>query len=548
MKKITLAMLLFLVTLTASSQVTLVDPAGDGGFETGTTFEANGWSVANPSGANRKWYLGTGQPGYSGARSAFIGNNATTPAPGAQERIVHLYRSVTIPAGAENIVLSFKYKQAVADLFDGEVYDFIAVFLDPAVPVIDEYPEGGLLFGPYPEVSVPDYTTQTITLPNSMAGTTANLIFTFTGDTFAPNGAGAIDDVSLTCVIPSCASPSGLTSTTATENSIGISWATPNNMPAGGYQYFASLTGLEEIPNAATTPTGSVAGTSATVSDLFQGSDYSIWLRAKCSDTDFSSWIGPLYVTTLCTAQDVPYVQGFEANDGLGCIRLDDMNGATSWSLFTSGAEGAATGTNSVRYNWDETAAADDWFFLKGLNLTAGTAYELKFKYKASDGPEYVENLEVKYGTMPEGAAMTMGTIVTLEQINSALADSFAESVSTFTPNETGTYYIGFHCYSIPNQAFLYVDDVSVSTSLGVNTPNNFSVKYFPNPVKDVLNLSYDQNITGVLVYNLLGQRVIERQFNDTSVQLNIAELASGNYLVKVLTDNGSETLKIVKE
>lgn len=548
MKKITLMMFL-LVTSIATSQITLIDPAGDGGFETGTTFQANGWTVVNTANANRVWYVGTGQTGYTGSRSAFIGNNATTAATGAQDRIVHFYRSITIPAGAENIVLSFKYKQAVADLFEGDPYDFIAVFLDTAVPVVGSYPSiPGLIFGPYPEVSVPNYTTQTVNLPNSLAGTTNNLIFTFTGDTFTPNGAGAVDDISLTYELPTCASPLGLTSTNATETSVGISWPSSNTPPSEGYQYFAALTGLEITPGTGTVPTGSTTGTSATISDLLQGSDYSIWLRSKCSGTDFSSWIGPLYVTTLCTPQDAPYNQGFEANDGLGCIRLDNVNGATSWSLFTSGGNGAASGTNSIRYNWHETVAADDWFFLKGLNLTGGTAYELKFKYKSSDGPQYTENLEVKFGTSPDATDMTVGTIVTLNGINTTIADPFNESTSTFTPQSSGVYYIGFHCYSIPNQAFLYIDDISVSASLGVDQATNKFVKHYPNPVKDVLNLSYERGMETVSVYNLLGQKVLEKEVNQTTAQINMTTLASGSYLVKVQSGNLSETLKIVKE
>jgi hypothetical protein len=545
MKKITYVVMMLLAALTASSQVTLIDPAGDGGFETGTTFQANGWSVANPTDANRKWYLGTGQSGYSGARSAFIGNSATAAATGAQERIVHLYRPVTIPAGAENIILTFKYKQAVVDLFEGDVYDFIAVFLDPAVPVIDEYPEGGLIFGPYPEVAVPAYTTQTITLPNSLAGTTANLIFTFTGDTFSPNGAGAIDDVSLTYIIPNCGSPSGFTSASSGENSVDISWNAPVT-PSEGYQYYYSETATP--PVAGTQPSGTSTGTSTTVPGLNSGTAYNIWLRTDCGLDSYSSWVGPLMVSTLCMPQTVPYTQGFENNDGLECVRLDDVNGATSWSLFTSGGNGAATGTNSIRYNWHATSPGDDWFFLKGLNLTGGVVYELKFKYKSSDGPQLLENLEVKYGSLPEGSAMTAGTIVTLAGINSAIAGPFSESTSTFTPSTTGTYYIGFHSFSAPDQAFLYVDDISVSATLGIDAVKGMSVKHYPNPVKDVLNLSYDQNITGVAIYNLLGQKVLDKQLNQASVQINMSELASGHYLVKVQADNLNETLKIVKE
>ena len=38
-------------------QTTLISPTGDGGFETGGTFVANGWIESN--GANNPWVLGT---------------------------------------------------------------------------------------------------------------------------------------------------------------------------------------------------------------------------------------------------------------------------------------------------------------------------------------------------------------------------------------------------------------------------------------------------------------------------------------------------------
>src|SRR5437870_13444864 len=65
-----------LFSSSAFAQTTLVDPAGDGGFETGTTFAANGWTVVN--GATNKWFVGTAATGYFGARGAFIGTNSTT--------------------------------------------------------------------------------------------------------------------------------------------------------------------------------------------------------------------------------------------------------------------------------------------------------------------------------------------------------------------------------------------------------------------------------------------------------------------------------------
>jgi hypothetical protein len=147
---------------------------------------------------NRRWYCGTGQAGFTGVRCAFIGNNETTVGTAAGAKKVHLYKSITIPAGATNIVLSFKYKQAVSDFAGTTYYDYITVATGTAVPATGNlYSSGTVHFGPFPNVDTPTFTTQTVTLPNSLAGTTTNLVFSFICDNVDPKGYGAIDDVSL---------------------------------------------------------------------------------------------------------------------------------------------------------------------------------------------------------------------------------------------------------------------------------------------------------------------------------------------------------------
>lgn len=197
MKKITLLVLL-LSSLLGLSQVTLIDPNGDGGFETGATFAENGWSTAQQNGPNRKWYSGTGQTGFTGNRCAFIGTSETTVGNNNSARTVHLYRPIAIPAGATNIVLSFKFKQEISDFISPTYYDYITVSTGTDTPTnTNVFSTGTLQFGPFPNADVVDFTTQTITLPNSLAGTTTNLVFTFISDDLNPRGQPAIDDVSL---------------------------------------------------------------------------------------------------------------------------------------------------------------------------------------------------------------------------------------------------------------------------------------------------------------------------------------------------------------
>ncbi|KGO81881.1 hypothetical protein Q763_06330 [Flavobacterium beibuense F44-8] len=72
--------------------------------------------------------------------------------------------------------------------------------------------------------------------------------------------------------------------------------------------------------------------------------------------------------------------------------------------------------------------------------------------------------------------------------------------------------------------------------------------KYYPNPVSNVLNMSYTNTITGVEVYNLVGQRVIEKSYTQNEVQLDMSQLTAGTYMVKVITVDASSTIKVVKQ
>src|SRR4051812_38280971 len=99
------------VSLTGFSQV-VISPAGDGGFETGTTFAANGWTPINPASAANQWTVDNTAGVFAGARCVYVtntGGGAYNYTIGAA-KVCHFYRDVTIPAGSTGITLSFQWK------------------------------------------------------------------------------------------------------------------------------------------------------------------------------------------------------------------------------------------------------------------------------------------------------------------------------------------------------------------------------------------------------------------------------------------------------
>jgi hypothetical protein len=193
MKRIFTTWLLFAITGILHAQTTLVSGTGAGGFESGTTFAANGWTEVNGAQTN-KWYVGTAATGYAGARCAYVGTAATNNTYTiSNSSVVHFYRDIAFPAGQPNITLAFRWKG-----YGESGYDRMRVFL---VPVATALTAGTQLFsgqvgGDFNLNS--NWQSASLSLPCTAAGTTMRLVFTWINDaSIGTNPPAAIDNISV---------------------------------------------------------------------------------------------------------------------------------------------------------------------------------------------------------------------------------------------------------------------------------------------------------------------------------------------------------------
>ena len=180
------------------------------------------------------------------------------------------------------------------------------------------------------------------------------------------------------------------------------------------------------------------------------------------------------------------------------------------------------------------------------LNNTGLTNKEVNIsrnKY-GSNSTLFMEKMKVAYGTSAGFEGMTQ-ELANHDMINFNVA---LTNEVTFTPTSSDTYYFGFNAYSDACQYYLYVDDIVIDTNLSTPGLSAEKATIYPNPVKDVLNISHTGNITNVSVFNLLGQKVLNKNFNESKVQINLSDLTIGTYLVKTTINNQIITSKIVKE
>lgn len=120
---------------------------------------------------------------------------------------------------------------------------------------------------------------------------------------------------------------------------------------------------------------------------------------------------------------------------------------------------------------------------------------------------------------------------------------AFTDSAGT-VPTSLG----GVNIYSISTENEVYFDDYVFSdTNVGTQ---DFAAKGFsayPNPVNNVLNLQANEAISNVAIFNVLGQEVYRANINAMTSQVDMSQMASGAYFVKVNIGGVEGTVKVIK-
>ena len=105
----------------------------------------------------------------------------------------------------------------------------------------------------------------------------------------------------------------------------------------------------------------------------------------------------------------------------------------------------------------------------------------------------------------------------------------------------------GIDFYSFDTNNEMYLDAIIFSDALSVDESSLNLFNAYPNPVKDYLYLSSQATVDLVEVYDILGHNIMSINPNAISPKVDMSNLASGTYLVKVTIGNQSKTMKIIK-
>ena len=98
--------------------------------------------------------------------------------------------------------------------------------------------------------------------------------------------------------------------------------------------------------------------------------------------------------------------------------------------------------------------------------------------------------------------------------------------------------------YGIPNY------NMALSNTLGTNSPQKENILLYPNPVKDVLNITTSSILSEntIAIYSALGQKVLETKAISANVSLPISQLPSGVYFCRINSGTQNFTKTFIKQ
>ena len=256
-----------------------------------------------------------------------------------------------------------------------------------------------------------------------------------------------------------------------------------------------------------------------------------------------------LFIATCNFAQNLIENHSFELH-GVGYL-YTSVNTAANPYWYT-------TGGNNVRLFQNADFAQDQTNFVN-IGANANTL-NLRQDFTVEENTEY--NVSLWYQIWASSTTVTAlhptvtmrltdGTVVGSNEVLDGSRDNQSAWVEhTYTFNSGSNTDLIFYIERVTGGPVTRIDNVSVKAASAASLADleQFSFKSYPNPAKDIINISAAKNIDKIQIYDLLGKEVLNRNVESRSTEINVSNLAKGMYLVKAFIEDAVGTYKFIKE
>lgn len=512
--------------------------------------ENSQWSIVN-SNTNNKWYIGNAV-NYGGSQSLYVSNDNgvsnTYTTDNHSFDVIWAYRDIYVDSNYTDLVISFDCR-AYGELriFSGETYpyDFAKVFMGPPATPTSAYidgPDGSTQIG---DIICLDSNWHNVSVHyNSPFSGLQRIYFMWRNDgTAGTNPPAAFDNI----IIYSdyCAAPNSIAVDSTSTNSISISFIPVNTI---NQSWEAVIT--ENNQPIDTTQIVALTSPSYTFSNLLEDTQYTIYIRTNCGDTN-SFWISINQRTDCAPVSDLPYTEDFDSygtdNDSAFPSCWNRYLSSYPIPVISSEVSSSNIGSlmftaNSFYDSWITTPAFDQEIPFDSL--------QLDFKIYKEDGVFDWETLQVGVMTNPydENSLVPVDTFM----LSFKTPRAWVSYTILFDTYHGEGRYVAFKYHCPAYEGTVFIDDVVFSKRSNIGIPSHSQdchLYIYPNPTTGKCTIRSEQYILKKIeVYDIYGKPLEILQINDYQTDIDLSSFSSGVYLVRVATEQGMVTKRIVKK
>lgn len=313
--------------------------------------------------------------------------------------------------------------------------------------------------------------------------------------------------------------PAGLSASNVAATSVSLSWnASTDNIGVTGYDVYQG--------NSIAT---SVTGTSANITGLTANTAYQFRVKAKDAAGNISGFSSTVNVTTTsggvtyCSANGNNASEEYISRVQLGSIDKTSTAGSGGYSDFTSESTNLSKGSSNT------ITVTPTW-----TGTTYNEAYRVWIDYNQDgDFTDAGEQVWTQSATQ-----------------NTTVSGSFTVPSSATNGTTRMRVIMRYNTSPSPCGSFNYgeVEDYTVVIGGSVAAKQNNNVTLYPNPARDILNVSFNSGSEEVSysVIDILGKTIISETGKNRST-INVGSLKQGIYFLKFSDGNNQYTKRFVK-
>ena len=112
--------------------------------------------------------------------------------------------------------------------------------------------------------------------------------------------------------------------------------------------------------------------------------------------------------------------------------------------------------------------------------------------------------------------------------------------------------YVAIVHYNCTNQFMVNVDDILLNRVYvsyeGINESAACELNVYPNPTSELLMVESNVTVNRYEVYNIAGEMLMSKPVDEKRFNVNVSELPTGTYLIKMTSDGLVQTQRFVKK